>query len=282
MAESEDEPSALANFVAAAVGAAATKACVYPMETKATLLALSPGQKITLPLSALFHGVGFALYETAFYNGIVWLFKEKIKVPGQALTFMQAFSATIAARFINYPNENTGAGVRASLRTGGKGPWAVAQAILATSGILGFWQGFHITVLMNGMDAINIYMYEFARRALAFLPEDASIFLAGGLSRVLAIFLFYPIKTLQIRSQVAAAGGDKIPFEMTRSSILKLYTGVQTICVSEGLKVSFRFLIIERLRRFLRNLIDRPARLADESQHKHKNDKDLVEPKLQP
>ena len=254
------------------------------METKATLLALSPGQKNTLPLSALFHGIGFALYETAFYNGIVWLFKEKIKCPGQALTFMQAFCATIVARFINYPNENTGAGVRASLRTGGKGPLSVAQAILATSGILGFWQGFHITVFMNGMDAINIYLYEFARRVLAFLPEDANVFLAGGLSRVLAIFLFYPIKTLQIRSQVAAAGGDKIDFEMTRSSILQLYAGVQTICVSEGLKVSFRFLIIERLRRLLRNLIDRPASVQGccESKDKHKNDTDLVQPKLQP
>ena len=65
------------------------------METKATLLALSPGQKNTLPLSALFHGIGFALYETAFYNGIVWLFKEKIKCPGQALTFMQALRANV-------------------------------------------------------------------------------------------------------------------------------------------------------------------------------------------
>jgi len=260
---SPQEPSALANFVAAAAGAAVTKAVVYPLETKATLLAISPGA-VDVPLSSLFHGIGFSLYETAFYNGMVWFFKEKVKslrerAPGQTLTFGEAFVSTVVARFINYPLETTISGVRASLQgsESGQGALTVARAILA-KGPLQFWQGFHISVFMCGMDAINIYTYEVSRRLLRFLPEDMNIFVAGGLSRVCAIFLFYPIKTLQVRTQVASSRGGKVDIEWSRKFLLNLYSGVRTICLSEGLKVSFRFVIIERLRILLRNLIDRP------------------------
>lgn len=261
------EPSAVANFFAAAAAAAMTKTVVYPMETRTLLLAIAkPGASTDFSVAQLFHGLRFSLFDTAVYNGLLFLLKEKVKAShgfssaGQKLSFAEATCATLLAKIIDHPNMNILAGIQGSLRSpsGAQGAWQVTQSILSTAGVRGFWTGFSITAFMNFRDAIDVYTYEIIRLFLSrFLPEDAKNFTAGGLSRVVALFLFQPFKTLQVRSQVAAAGGDMVAWSWSWPFFQGLYAGVGTILFSSAVKVSFRLMITERLRHFFQRLFDR-------------------------
>jgi len=273
----EGEPSALANFLAAALAAAMTKTAVYPMETRTTLLAIAKrGASTDFSPAQLYHGLGFSLFDTALYNGLIYYLKEKIKAShgpsglGQKLSFAEATGATLFAKTIDHPNMNVLAGIQGSLRSpnGAQGAWQVTQAILATSGVRGFWTGFPITVFMNFRDAIDMYTYEVIRLFLSrFLPEDAKNFAAGGLSRVVAMFLFQPFKTLQVRSQVAAAGGDVVAWSWSLPFFEALYAGLGTILFSSAVKVALRTMITERLREVFQRLF-----AQRQSSEKHRKD----------
>eukprot|EP00747_Dinoflagellata_sp_TGD_P071830 gnl/TRDRNA2_/TRDRNA2_157214_c1_seq1.p1 gnl/TRDRNA2_/TRDRNA2_157214_c1~~gnl/TRDRNA2_/TRDRNA2_157214_c1_seq1.p1 ORF type:complete len:120 (+),score=22.28 gnl/TRDRNA2_/TRDRNA2_157214_c1_seq1:36-362(+) len=77
------------------------------------------------------------------------------------------------------------------------------------------------------------------------------------MSRTVACFIFYPVKSLQMRSQASASGVEaRIALSWSFVSLLGLYSGVTAFCFSEAVKNSFRFAITERLRQRAQVLID--------------------------
>eukprot|EP00928_Gymnodinium_smaydae_P034448 TRINITY_DN24404_c0_g2_i1.p1 TRINITY_DN24404_c0_g2~~TRINITY_DN24404_c0_g2_i1.p1 ORF type:complete len:306 (-),score=39.86 TRINITY_DN24404_c0_g2_i1:122-988(-) len=254
----EHADDSFAHLVSGALAAAFTKACIYPLETLSVLYAIG-GDAGVWDLRLL-HGIAFACFESAHFNGVQWCLKERVRSVnvGRMLQLLIAANLTLVW---NHPFANIVAGMQASLKgsTGPRSWWEVAQDIFATAGVWGFWFGLPMSIVLSGSNATMLYFYEvfsaFFHRRCEQIPEGVRIFVAAMLGRMMSVLLFQPLKVLRARVQAAAAGGAGIDGNVLSDMwdvgpslfLLGLYAGVTVMCFSEGLKVATRVLITEKM-----------------------------------
>lgn len=250
--------SAVADLVSGALAAAFTKACIYPLETRSVLYAI--GVTDGAWDSRLFHGIAFACFESAHFNGVQWCLKERVRslAVGRILQLLIAANLTL---IWNHPLANIVAGMQASLKSSSdpRGAVDIAQDIFGTAGLSGFWFGLPLSIVLSGSNATMLYFYEVFSshfdKLCVRIPSSVRIFSAAMLGRIISVVLFQPMKVLRARVQASAAGsssgGGGLLDEMWHVGpvlfVLALYSGVAVMCLSEGLKVATRVLVTEKL-----------------------------------
>lgn len=258
MTSAPSSAASVADFVAGAFAAILTKSVVYPLETRAVLLQIGAATEGALD-ARLYHGVRLACFESAHFNGWLWLLKERVRLLPLGRVAQLLCAANVTA-LVNHPLANTKAVVQGSI---GKGrpvsPLAAAQGIMAAQGPRGFWAGLPWSVLLSGNNVAILYFYEALRAVLdrrfpAASMESFRIFASAVLGSVGALLLFQPLITLRSRIQTAAATTSTRVVSRGAAPgglayLLSLYAGVSVMCATEAVKVGFRILVTERLTR---------------------------------
>lgn len=258
--DNEKTISASTNFIAGGLVSAISKVIVYPMETKVLLLSL--GEKaVTLndPLR-MWHGVTLKAFENFYYNGLLWLLKERIRPPAPDRTqpekrppagFIATWIVSFVVMLLAHPLANTVVAMQASLKNAKQPPasaWQAANAILKNQGFSGFFEGWQLSLLLKAGTAMTLVLYDLIRvRTSEMLGKDLANVVAATLGRLSEVYLFHPMKTLKARKQQ----GQPLLSSLSVSAILGLWRGVHTMAMADAVKIGIRFGLIERVRMLL-------------------------------